>query len=92
MKQSIISAIGMRGSEFGDLIEKKIDEAVATYDFDKQVSGIVHTSITQAMRNYFLYGDGFKTINTTITSILNKMFINTSNNQNQPNQESTHSV
>ena len=66
VKSTIMSHLGVLGSELGDEISKSIDKAVATYPFDDKVRGIVHDAINSNIESYFKYGKGGESIRESI--------------------------
>lgn len=58
MKHSIISHIGALHSDLGEALSVEIEKALANYDWQGQVTKIVHDAITKQIAWHFNHGDG----------------------------------
>ena len=74
IKSQITAHLGLHGSELGDAINKEIDKAVKSYDFEGQVRHVVYTCLTNKIREYFETGDGKLLIESAIKESLDKIF------------------
>jgi hypothetical protein len=62
LKHSIIAHMGVSESELGEALSTEIDKALASYDWQGQVSRIVHAELTKRIEDYFKFGDGHSAI------------------------------
>ena len=62
MKHTIINHIGAMGSDLGKALETEIQRAIDNYDWQGQVTRIVHEALKDAIDGYFRYGKGNKMI------------------------------
>lgn len=62
MKQSIVNAMGVYGSELGDNIEMHVERAIKEYPFEEKVREAVFSAVDRAIEHHFLYGKGKATI------------------------------
>ncbi len=70
MKASILTHLGIRNSELGELIESQIDRAMEVYPWEEEVNRIVNKQITETIEAYFKYGQGSTAIKEAITEAL----------------------
>ena len=74
MKQTIITALGLRGSELGEAVQVGIERAVKAYDFDAKVSQIVSDIITMDIDSFFRHGPGRAAIQSVVQNTLEDVF------------------
>ncbi len=74
MKSTIITHLGIHGSELSGKINEKIEEVIANYDFDGEISRIASNAITEAIEKEFTSGEGAKFIQNAINEAFRKMF------------------
>ena len=75
MKASIITALGLRGSELSERVNAMIDEAVKSHDFDKDVTEAAHACITESIHELFQFsGSGRCLIRKVISAEFDKIF------------------
>ena len=83
MRHSIMAHLGIVGSELSEILDKKIQEAIESYDFSGKVNAIVSTVITEAIEYCFRYGGGRQCINETVNDVLNQFFAKTKKNNEE---------
>lgn len=66
MKASILTHLGAMGSELGDALSAEIDKAIANYDWQGEVTRIVHSALTEKITEYFSWGDGSKAVRAAV--------------------------
>ena len=74
IRQQIKANLGTAGSELGEMIDKGIESAISSYDFDGKVIMIVHELITEEIDRFFKYGPGKTVVRETVEETLNKAF------------------
>jgi len=67
MKASILSHLGVHGSDLGKQLDAEITKAIESYDWQGQVSAIVHAALREKIENYFQYGEGAKAIQAAVS-------------------------
>lgn len=72
IRSTIAAQLGVRNSEFGDVLQQEIEKAVADYPFEAKVREIVYSCMTQSIQNYFSYGEGAKAIKQSVSDIFEK--------------------
>ena len=75
MKHAIISHIGAYGSDMGKILDAEIQKAIENYDWQGDVTRIVHNAIQNHVKEYFTYGEGNKAICESIQTALGKVFV-----------------
>ena len=70
MKHAMIQHLGAGGSEFGKAIEREVDKVVQNYDYKKAITESANDAITSIIKDYFIFGDGRKLIDSVIQSAL----------------------
>ena len=70
MKSAIMTQLGLVGSDLGKTLSGEIDKAVASYDFQGEVTEIVHKAIRNHVEGYFKYGNGHSVISDAVESAL----------------------
>lgn len=58
MKHAILTHIGANNSELGAALNTEIEKALASYDWQGQVTEIVHKAITERIAAHFTFGAG----------------------------------
>ena len=75
MKASILTHLGVMGSDLGKALDEEITNAVNKFPWQERVDEIVYKAIHTQLQEYFQYGEGSKiiekTINQAITNALN---------------------
>jgi len=66
MKKSILSHLGVIGSELGDRLAAEIEEAIESYSWGDRVKFIVHEAIEARIQDYFSFGEGGRKIKDAI--------------------------
>lgn len=74
MKHAILHHFNAYQSKLSDYVREQIEIAIQCYDFESEVKKAVDGVITQALEQYFKWGDGNKLISKTLTEALNKTF------------------
>lgn len=74
IKTAVLHHMGVVGSDLGKELDKHIKKAIDTYDYQEQVSAIVHRALSEKIENFFRFGDGHKVLKETINEGLNKAF------------------
>ena len=75
MKQTIVASLAAHSQELSEYTEREIERAIQSFDFSTHVRSWVHGAISQALKNYFSYGEGWKTIQATVTDALDKALL-----------------
>jgi len=66
LKHSIIAHMGASESELGEALSVEIDKALASYDWQGQVSRVVHAELTKRIEDYFKFGDGYAAVKSAV--------------------------
>ena len=66
LKYSIVSAMGIRGSELEEKISQSVDKAIMNFDFDGEVRSVFDKVMKTEIHNYFSYGKGAESIRVAI--------------------------
>ena len=75
MRRTILRHMGVEGSELGAVLNKRISEAIKTYNFSTKVSAIANSVIDEQINAYFRHGLGRKCIQKAVQDALDKTFI-----------------
>lgn len=73
MKQAIICQMGVLNSELGDIIGNEISKAIEAYDWKKEVTNVVHNTLTEMVKSYFTFGEGYKAIKQAVENGFKEM-------------------
>ena len=66
MKASILSHMGIVGSELGKCLDAEIERAVNEFPWQQRTSAIVNEAIEKQLKGYFQYGKGAESIKAVI--------------------------
>lgn len=66
MKASIMTHLGVMGSEMGEAIDGEVQRAVDSYPWKEKVSRIVNGAITEHIQGHFLFGAGATAIKQSV--------------------------
>jgi len=81
MKSSIISTLGLYGSELGEAVKERIEQTIKNYDFNGKVSAIASDVITSEIEAFFKFGNGREYIQSSVQKVLDSVFANKPLNQ-----------
>ena len=73
LKHTVMSSLGTQHSDLGLAINSAIDKALQSYDFDREVSRIVHQELTKQITNYFSHEEGYRAISQSIHEMFEKL-------------------
>ena len=66
MKHAILAYIGANNSDLGEALKVEIERAIETYDWQGQVTKIVHEALTKHVADYFNYGAGRESVRAAV--------------------------
>ena len=72
VKMGIQRLISDHNEHLNERISEAVDKAIAEYDIDRVISGIIEDRITHELQAYFTYGDGAIAIRGTIAQAFKK--------------------
>ena len=75
MKEAIVTHLGVVGSEYEQVLGEQISKAIAEYPWEKQVSEITHSVITESITSWFRYGEGHALISDAVQTALDRALI-----------------
>jgi len=73
-KAAIITQMGIAGSEFGVLVQERLDQCLKSEDFNKVIDQSIHEAINDEIKRYFQYGKGRSLIGDSISGSLDDLF------------------
>jgi len=71
LKDCVIKAMGIHGSELEKIISERVDEALKTLDYSGMIKEVVTQQIRKELENYFEWGEGSKAIQAAIKELFN---------------------
>lgn len=74
MKYQIMHYLQQHHADVEAEVERQIEHAIATYNFQARVTEAVHKAIDSTIQSYFGYGDGFAFVSNAVMETLNRLF------------------
>jgi hypothetical protein len=74
MKDMIFQAMGVMGSEFGEVVEEEFQKALKSFDFQTEILNASHEAISDIIKYYFKYGEGRDVLRCSIDKALANLF------------------
>ena len=74
MKHGIVSHLGAENSILGEMIEKRIDEIIASGTIEGQINESIQDCIQKYMIDTFSFGKGYSIIKTAVDNALDELF------------------
>ena len=74
MKQSMLTHLGIYHQGISDQVERYMENAIQTFDFEMAVGSATHDAIEEVINEYFKWGEGRRVIKSAIEDSLNQMF------------------
>lgn len=71
--QKVIHQFMMGNEQIEKQLSKSIQSAINSFDFEKEVSGIVHKQLRQAINNSFAYGELQKLVEERTNAIFERL-------------------
>ena len=73
MAQTFTQALAVYNEEIGQYVEKGIEQAIRTFDFDVFVRKEAHKALEKAIQSYFQYGEGARIMENIVSDAIAKM-------------------
>ena len=74
MKYQIIHAFAQHNDELEKMVETELTKVFANYPFEETIRheayGVITQAIERSMKEFFVYGDGYKTIQAIVNQVI----------------------
>lgn len=72
MKYSVIHALSTHQEQISKLVEQQLNNVIDNFDYKSVVQKVASDALTEAIKNYFHYGEGYQTIVQAVKEALPK--------------------
>jgi hypothetical protein len=71
MKANILNALGLYGSELGEVVKENLEKAIKEYPFEEIIKQEAYNALDSAIKNYFAHGKGRELIESIVDGAIN---------------------